>query len=150
MLAANKGSLVSSAKIRLIQIREKELLYYLNSTNRVATQCALILGFAYSGLMYLRYVDRDICERTCAEFTYPVTVCGALGCAMLALWQSSLASMLAPGLALRGPPGAMDVAVDMLVEEYHGAMRLASTALMLFAATVLLWSALRPRSTIEV
>mmetsp|Transcript_11368 Transcript_11368/g.38778 ORF Transcript_11368/g.38778 Transcript_11368/m.38778 type:complete len:379 (-) Transcript_11368:272-1408(-) len=140
MIAANKAMLESTAKVSVLHIRDKELNYFYNSCNRVSTQAALIAGFAYSGMMYLRYVDRDICERTCAEFTYPLTVCMSMGFAMLSLWQATLASMFAPGLALRGPPGSMDMAVDQLVEEYHGAMRLVTTSLALFLMTVLLWS----------
>jgi len=141
MIAANKAMLESTAKVSVLHIRDKELNYFYNSCNRVSTQAALIAGFAYSGMMYLRYVDRDICERTCAEFTYPLTVCMSMGFAMLSLWQATLASMFAPGLALRGPPGSMDMAVDQLVEEYHGAMRLVTTSLALFLMTVLLWCA---------
>ena len=60
---------------------------------------------------------------------------------MLALWQSTLASMFAPGLALRGPPGSMEMAANQLVEEYQGAMRLFVVSLFLFMATALLWCA---------
>jgi hypothetical protein len=60
---------------------------------------------------------------------------------MLALWQATLASMFAPGLALRGPPGSMDLAVNQLIDEYQGAMRLFVLALFLFMFTALLWCA---------
>lgn len=60
---------------------------------------------------------------------------------MLALWQSTLASMFAPGLALRGPPGSMDMAVNQLIEEYQGAMRLFVVSVFLFMTTALLWCA---------
>lgn len=60
---------------------------------------------------------------------------------MLGLWQATLASMFAPGLALRGPPGSMDLAVTQLVEEYQGAMRLFVLSLFLFMLTALLWCA---------
>lgn len=60
---------------------------------------------------------------------------------MLALWQATLASMFAPGLALRGPPGSMDMAVNQLIEEYRGAMRLFVISIFLFMTTALLWCA---------
>jgi len=62
------------------------------------------------------------------------------GFAMLALWQATLASMFAPGLALRGPPGSMDMAVNHLIEEYQGAMRLYIISLFVFLITAMLWS----------
>lgn len=60
---------------------------------------------------------------------------------MLSLWQATLASMLAPGLALRGPAGSMEVAVNQLMEEYRGATRLFAISLFLFMLTAVLWCA---------
>jgi len=120
--------------------RRAELGYFYNACTQIATQSALLAGFCYSGLTYLTYVDGDICERTCAELTFPLAVITAMGFAMLALWQATLASMFAPGLALRGPPGSMDMAVNHLIEEYQGAMRLYIISLFVFLTTALLWS----------
>jgi hypothetical protein len=65
------------------------------------------------------------------------------GFSMLALWQATLAAMFAPGLALRGPPGSMDMAVNQLMEEYQGAMRLFVLSLFFFMTTAILWCARR-------
>mmetsp|Transcript_2045 Transcript_2045/g.5853 ORF Transcript_2045/g.5853 Transcript_2045/m.5853 type:complete len:268 (-) Transcript_2045:204-1007(-) len=62
------------------------------------------------------------------------------GYAILALWQATLASVFAPGLALRGPPGSMDMAVNQIVEEYEGSMFLFGISLFFFMVTALLWS----------
>lgn len=106
MLGANKKALKTGVMVKLLHIRDKgacvgtsrrsrayarapdahhrfsarraELDYFYNSCNQISTQSALLAGFCYSGMTYLKYVDRDICERTCAEFTYPLTVMCAM------------------------------------------------------------------------
>jgi len=70
----------------VLLVTAAELDYFYNSCNQIATQSALLAGFCYSGMTYLNYVDRDICERTCAEFTYPLTVmCAMCGQACILL-----------------------------------------------------------------
>jgi hypothetical protein len=46
--------------------------------NQIATQSALLAGFCFSGLTFLTYIDGDICERSCAELFYPITVTCAM------------------------------------------------------------------------
>lgn len=55
-----------------------ELGYFYSACTQIATQSALLAGFCYSGLTYLTYVDGDICEKTCAEMTYPLAVTSAM------------------------------------------------------------------------
>ncbi|KAJ1631330.1 hypothetical protein T492DRAFT_996334 [Pavlovales sp. CCMP2436] len=122
MILATKSALRTGVEVKVLHIRERVahrvrvwcagaalLGYFYNACTQIAKQSALLAGFCYSGLTYLTYVDGDICERTCAELIFPLAVITAMGFAMLALWQATLASMFAPGLALRGRPAPLFV-----------------------------------------
>ena len=51
MLWADKRALETNLKLSLLQIRERELNFYTNNCLAIATQSALLAGFAYAALM---------------------------------------------------------------------------------------------------
>lgn len=51
MLYADKAALANRARLRMLQIRERELGLYTRNSRVIATQSALLCGVAYSGLL---------------------------------------------------------------------------------------------------
>ena len=63
-------------------------------------------------------------------------MCLSLTC----LWSCMLVTMMAPGLALRGPEGSLVRCLDIVAEEYQSALVYFIAALFFFFASAILWS----------
>ena len=63
-------------------------------------------------------------------------MCLSLTC----LWSCMLVTMMAPGLALRGPEGSLVRCLDIVAEEYQSALVYFIAALVFFFASAILWS----------
>lgn len=59
MLAAEKAQLRTSLAVEQLQLRDKELNYYLNTMSSVSTQATLLAGFAFAQLTGYEYDDPD-------------------------------------------------------------------------------------------
>jgi hypothetical protein len=143
MLAAQKENLESGFRQRMLRIRDKELDFFTRNCQSVAQLSALIAGFAYSGLIYVKYIDVDLCgpnEILCAEILYPIMITITMSTALFAMWGATLITMLAPGLALRGPQGSMNRCVDMVVQEYQYTLFLFTCALVGLLFSCIIWS----------
>ena len=53
MLAADKDKLIAAAKQTALQLRHKELDYYIERYSNLATQSSILAGFAFDGLVEL-------------------------------------------------------------------------------------------------
>ena len=150
MLHADKANLESDFRVRMLNIREKELMFFVRNCQNLANLAALIACMAQSGLIFTKYIDFNLCgqglvnyrskELLCAEFTYPIAVFITMGLCLLCMWVSMLVSLLAPGLALRGPDGSMHECVRMIGEEYEYALAILACALLMFFVSAILWS----------
>ena len=80
------------------------------------TQAALLSGFAYNGIIQ---VDIPTDSSDWLKTLYLCVTTSAMGFELIAVLNSTLCSMLGPGLALRGPDGSMHRAVDGLMLEYR-------------------------------
>ena len=108
-------SMCSRARqVSLLKIREKELQFYTQNCIAIGTQAALLSGFAYNGIIQV-----DIPEESSdvLKALYLCVTTAAMGFELIAVLNSTLCSMLGPGLALRGPDGSMHRAVDGLMLE---------------------------------
>ena len=105
----------SRAQVSLLKIREKELQFYTQNCIAIGTQAALLSGFAYNGIIQV-----DIPEESSdvLKALYLCVTTAAMGFELIAVLNSTLCSMLGPGLALRGPDGSMHRAVDGLMLEW--------------------------------
>ena len=84
----------------------------------VGTQSALLAGFAYSGLTQVAIPH----ERSyILKLMYLLVTTTAMCFELIAVLNTTLLSMMGPGLALRGPDGSMHPAVDGMIEEYQHA-----------------------------
>jgi hypothetical protein len=116
MLFADKRKLESGTKVRLNAIREKELDYYVQNCRAMGLASALLSGFAWAGLTQVAIpVDKPYVLKLSYQMVTGTSMCLEL----IAVMNTTLLSMLGPGLALRGPEGAMHPAVDGMVEEYQ-------------------------------
>lgn len=89
----------------------------MRSMQNVASLAALLAGLGQSGLIYTKYIDLNLCdehETLCAEFTYPIAMTLTMCFALFTMWGCMLVTLYAPGLALRGPHGSMDVCVEIV------------------------------------
>lgn len=115
MLYADKRALETNLKVSLLQIREKELNFYSQNCLAVGTQAALLAGFAYAGLTQVAVPEEAYLA---VKLLYLIATTTAMGFELVAVLNTTLLSMLGPGLALRGPDGSMHVAVDGMMVEY--------------------------------
>ena len=143
MLYADKRALETNLKVELLQIREKELNFYVTNCQSIGTQversvrarppslptrpralmrtspprvcqAAMLAGFAFAGLMQPLPPEPEV-----LRVLFLMSTVSALGLQLVTVVTTTLLSMLAPGLALRGPDGAMHAAVDGMIDEYR-------------------------------
>ncbi len=118
MLFADKRALETNLKVSLLAIREKELNFYSQNCLAVGTQAALLAGFAYSGLTQVAIPPE---APFMLKLLYLLVTTTAMCFELVAVMNTTLLSMMGPGLALRGPDGSMHPAVDGMMVEYKTA-----------------------------
>jgi len=137
MLYADKRALETNLKVSLLAIREKELNYYSQNCLAVGTQAALLAGFAYSGLTQVA-IPFD--SEYVLKLLYLLVTTTAMCLELIAVMNTTLLSMMGPGLALRGPDGSMHPAVDGMMEEYQSAYLCFVLGLIAFHISAALFS----------
>ena len=137
MLLADKCALERNLKVNLLSIREKELNYYTQNCLSVGTQAALLAGFAYQGLTQVAIPH----ERAyLLKLAYILVTTVAMCLELIAVLNTTLLSMMGPGLALRGPDGSMGPAVDGMMTEYRTAYSCFVLGLICFHFSAALFS----------
>mmetsp|Transcript_8900 Transcript_8900/g.14912 ORF Transcript_8900/g.14912 Transcript_8900/m.14912 type:complete len:406 (-) Transcript_8900:419-1636(-) len=118
MLYADKQALETDLKVSLLAIRERELSLYTENCRSIGTQAALLAGFAYGGACLASYFfPEDSSDLMRASYLVATTF--AMDLNVAALFASTMCTMFGPGLALRGPDGSMEQAVEGLALEYR-------------------------------
>mmetsp|Transcript_36577 Transcript_36577/g.77085 ORF Transcript_36577/g.77085 Transcript_36577/m.77085 type:complete len:232 (-) Transcript_36577:693-1388(-) len=120
MLLADKEHLERDLKRSLLLLAEKELVFFEQALISVGTQAALIAGFA-SGIIIETasdlLPDAHMAIQVGWIFATTTGMVLEISCVVFAMQLS----ILAPGLALRGPDGSMHPAVDGMMIEYRTA-----------------------------
>lgn len=137
MLFADKRALETNLQVSLLKIREKELQFYTQNCIAIGTQAALLSGFAYNGIIQ---VDIPTDSPDWLKTMYLCVTTAAMGFELIAVLNSTLCSMLGPGLALRGPDGSMHRAVDGLMLEYRLTFLFFTAGLVAFHVSALLFA----------
>jgi len=137
MLFADKRALETNLQVSLLKIREKELQFYTQNCIAIGTQAALLSGFAYNGIIQ---VDIPTDSPDWLKTLYLCVTTAAMGFELIAVLNSTLCSMLGPGLALRGPDGSMHRAVDGLMLEYRLTFLFFTAGLLAFHVSALLFA----------
>jgi len=166
MLSADKDKLEREYRKRMLQIRERELVYYISNSNNIATLSALLLGCTVSFLIDqanesfdLNCVDLssgddilDCSEQVLlgnggqgithyvSELLLPFLILFCTFQTSLSCWGSMLISMLAPRLALHGPPSHFSYVVDAVEEEFEHLRSILATSLATFMVIPLFWA----------
>ena len=143
MLHADKRALETDLRVELIALREKELTLFSTNCQTIGTVASIAAGFAFAGLMQ-PLPD----EPEALRLLFLVATVAALGLQLSTVVSTTLLSMLAPGLALRGPEGAMHRAVDGMLDEYRLALLTLIVGILCiyFAAACFVWLVFAPGS----
>jgi len=114
MLAADKLLLQSSIRKNAVALKEKEFKLHNENFGSVGTQAAVLAGFALTCL-----VEIDIPENANAftVFLYFVFVFITLTSELHCVAMTTMIAVCGTGLALRGPDGSIQKAVDGMYEE---------------------------------
>eukprot|EP00658_Telonema_sp_P-2_P038741 TRINITY_DN27736_c0_g1_i1.p1 TRINITY_DN27736_c0_g1~~TRINITY_DN27736_c0_g1_i1.p1 ORF type:complete len:191 (-),score=44.92 TRINITY_DN27736_c0_g1_i1:214-786(-) len=114
MLNADKELLLSNLKQNALTLREKELNFFNENFAAVGTQAALIAGFSMTALAELGVPEEA--PRFFKTSFYLFTVI-TLACELHCVCSTTFICVWGPGLALRGPDGSINRAVDGMMEE---------------------------------
>ena len=120
-------------QVSLLAIRERELKLYTQNCRAIGTQAALLAGFAYGGCCLGSYLFPEDSSDS-MRAAYLVAMTWAMGLNVYCLFSSTLCTMLGPGLALRGPDGSMEQAVEGLAIEYRFTFVVYVVGLLMFFA----------------
>jgi hypothetical protein len=135
MLQAQKAALQNRVRVRLQGIRELELTLYTRSCHQLATVASVLSGLSWFGIVYRPMRNHGLGGHeglggSGREGAYLVLLCVSLGLAIQCSLVASLVAMLGPGLALRGPDGAVPVAIDGMRAFYKLALLLLLCAVL--------------------
>jgi len=115
MLAADKDRLIAGVKQNALQLRHKELDYYIERFSNLATQSSIIAGFAFDSLVELE-VSREIPHARWVESVYYTAGSCTMAFALYTLCVSSFATVYGHRLALQGPTGSVERAVAVMMK----------------------------------
>jgi len=136
MLYADKLALANQARVRMLEIREREVELYVRNSRALSLQCAALAGVAQQAMVYTKFGYFQNASRVAQGF-YAVSIGSLLGLGILGVFVLTLTAMLGPGLALRGPNGSMHIAIDAIVAEYRQGLLLYGGALTVFHGLLL-------------
>jgi hypothetical protein len=136
MLLADKYDLQERLKLNLLQIEDKELNFYTQNCYTVGTQAALISGFAFSAIVEARDMDNIT---PAFKTSWSIVTVLAMIFDLMCVVKAMQLSIMAPGLALRGPEGSMTRAVMVMRGEYKTLHRMFYTGLGFFHISAALY-----------
>jgi hypothetical protein len=122
MLYATKVQLANAARLSMLEIRQLELALYTSNARNIAVKAVLLLGIGFSGLIYTK---KDYFQLAGTEFQTVYAMINMLIVlySLLCVVQFNLIALMGPGLALRGPDGAVHLAIEGMMIEYRVASR---------------------------
>jgi len=140
MLAADKTQLVAGLKKHALEIRQKELTFFMERYTNLATQASIVAGFAFDGLVELEApdhcVDLDSRNVTAADklreqtdwqgglcvvsSLYYLFDAAAMALALYTVCVASFCVVYGHRLALQGPQGSVQKSVAVMMKEKRG------------------------------
>lgn len=136
MLLADKYDLQERLKLNLLQIEDKELNFYTQNCYTVGTQAALISGFAFSAIVEARDMDNIT---PWFKMSWSIVTVLSMIFELMGVVKAMQLSIMAPGLALRGPEGSMTRAVMVMRGEYKTLHRMFYAGLAFFHVSAALY-----------
>eukprot|EP00931_Biecheleriopsis_adriatica_P066229 TRINITY_DN40627_c0_g1_i1.p1 TRINITY_DN40627_c0_g1~~TRINITY_DN40627_c0_g1_i1.p1 ORF type:complete len:195 (+),score=38.92 TRINITY_DN40627_c0_g1_i1:113-697(+) len=120
MLQANKGNVLTKFHKKSLDIRNKELNYFLGVFNRLSTVSSILAGFASSAMMMTVPDWQD----TLVVSSFLIFTGCAFGTHLLVILITTLCNLWGPGKALCGDDCShLHEAVDVLEQALAEAMR---------------------------
>lgn len=122
MLAADKDRLVAALKQNALELRQKELNYYVERYSNITTQASIVAGFAFDSLVELD-ISKDLREdlrehqREWVEIVYYAAAALTMAFALYTVCVSSFATVYGHRLALQGPTGSVERAVAVMMKQ---------------------------------
>ena len=121
MLAADKDRLIAGVKQNALQLRHKELDYFVQRYSNLATQSSILAGFAFDALveleitpaMHQTLVDHNA---TWVEDCFYISGSATMAFALYTVCVASFACVYGDRLALQGPTGSVDRAVAVMMK----------------------------------
>jgi len=140
MLAADKDRLIANVKQTALQLRQKELEYYVERYSNLATQASIIAGFAFDGLVELDPSETDGHQKW-VEPVFYASGSLTMAFALYTLCIASFATVYGHRLALQGPTGSVERAVAVMMRSRNSifvSFALSMVCLMV-AASAMAW-----------
>lgn len=134
MLHAVKRVIETELKVSVLQIRQRELDFYVQNCLLVNMQATLLFGFSYAGFIS---VPPDAHSKL--KLAYILVTTAAMSCEVNAVVNTTLLSVLGPGLALRGKDGSMHQAIESMMRGYRRAFISCALGLIGCQVSALLW-----------
>mmetsp|Transcript_68049 Transcript_68049/g.106376 ORF Transcript_68049/g.106376 Transcript_68049/m.106376 type:complete len:199 (-) Transcript_68049:7-603(-) len=120
MIAASKGNVLTEFHRTSLEIRYKELQYFVGVFNRMSSISSMLAGFASSAMM----LSVPRWENPWIVVAFLIFTGTAFGMNLLVILISTLCSLWGPGKALRGNDSAhLHDAIDILEKHQQIAMR---------------------------
>mmetsp|Transcript_35531 Transcript_35531/g.46748 ORF Transcript_35531/g.46748 Transcript_35531/m.46748 type:complete len:141 (+) Transcript_35531:80-502(+) len=101
MLTADKNATLTDFQIQTMQIREKELNYFVGLYNSISGIAAMLAGFGFSSLK-MSFPDHT---SIVFEMLYLAITACAIGLELCAILNAATCSVFGPGKFLRGKGG---------------------------------------------
>ena len=121
MLAADKDRLIAGVKQNALQLRQKELEYFVERYTNLATQASILAGFAFDSLVELDIstaMDQALVAkgRQWIETVYYIAGSCTMAFALYTVCVASFACVYGHRLALQGPTGSVERAVAVMMK----------------------------------
>lgn len=166
MIKADKEQVEQHFRLRMLQIREKELDYYILNSQSIAQISALLVGCSWSALVetsggkgevdlngdllneagdpiahqLIWSIEGDAAWHVWSELAYPILVTINACLCTCTLWGCTVLAMLAPRLALHGSPENFYSCVDHIEIEYNFVILLFGLSILTFVLTATVWA----------
>jgi len=139
MLQADKDLVEARAAVSVLSIREKELALYTRNTNLLGTVSAIMAGIGYFGLVYVKMGYYKV-SGPASQFVYVNSLTVSMCLAMQNLLGTTTIAVLGPGLALRGGPGSMHKAIDLMLGELETVTNVLHKSIYCFMVTLIAYA----------
>ena len=138
MLQADKQVLLAGVKRSALELRQRELEFHVERYTNLATQASVVAGFSFESL-----VELEVPEGTHWLLSSCYFVCGsaAMALSLYVLCIASFACVFGHRLALQGPHGSLERAVQILIDHRVHIFTTAGAALLclVLAAMLMAW-----------
>lgn len=146
MLAADKDRLIAGVKQNALQLRQKELEYFVERYSNLATQGSILAGFAFDSLVELDIsdaMDKALVDSgfQWIESVYYVAGSCTMAFALYTVCVASFACVYGHRLALQGPTGSVERAVAVMMKSRTAIFVSFSCAIisLIIAASAMSW-----------